>query len=242
MSFILDALKKSESERQRRSGPSLATVRTGRAKGSGLPWISIVAVLLALNLVVVLGFLVWPEDDEEPASEQSVATGRAARPVSPQPALTPAPAPAPPRVLQVEPPTETLSASAGGPAPSITSSARPQIRSLAEESEKGRPSPPPVQPAVQRAPVAREESPPSPPVPAVLPTLTELTLDGRLNIPTLHVDIHVYSATPSSRFVFINNRKYKEGEQLSEGPYVEEISGEGVVLNHRGQRFLLPRD
>ncbi len=43
------------------------------------------------------------------------------------------------------------------------------------------------------------------------------------------------------RFVFVNMRKYLEGETLKEGPSVERITAEGVILNQRGLRFLLPR-
>ena len=38
MSFILDALKKSENERQRQVGPSLADVRVVRRGSSERPW------------------------------------------------------------------------------------------------------------------------------------------------------------------------------------------------------------
>ena len=47
---------------------------------------------------------------------------------------------------------------------------------------------------------------------------------------------------PAERFVFINMRKYGEGAQLPEGPRVEEITQDGVVLSQAGQRFALSRD
>ena len=61
-------------------------------------------------------------------------------------------------------------------------------------------------------------------------------------MPELHVDIHVYSESPGDRFVFINMSKHNEGSRLSEGPLVEEITPEGVVLSMNGTTFLLPRD
>jgi hypothetical protein len=36
-------------------------------------------------------------------------------------------------------------------------------------------------------------------------------------------------------------RKYQEGETTKEGPSVERITPDGVILNQRGLRFLLPR-
>ena len=74
----------------------------------------------------------------------------------------------------------------------------------------------------------------------VLPTFRELG-GTSANLPDLHLDIHVHSPVPTERFVFVNMRKYIEGQNLSEGPAVERITSEGVILNHRGLRFLLPR-
>jgi hypothetical protein len=41
--------------------------------------------------------------------------------------------------------------------------------------------------------------------------------------------------------VYINMRKYHEGSVLQEGPTVERIRRDGVVLNYQGLRFILPR-
>jgi hypothetical protein len=74
------------------------------------------------------------------------------------------------------------------------------------------------------------------------PTIHEVRAKGLLDIPDLHLDIHVYNAAPEDRFVFINMTKLREGSQLAEGPVVAEIAPEGVVLKHRDQLFLLPRE
>ena len=58
----------------------------------------------------------------------------------------------------------------------------------------------------------------------------------------LHLDLHVYVAQPQQRFIFVNSRKYKEGDTLAEGPLVEEITPDGAVLNFRGSRFKLSND
>jgi hypothetical protein len=36
--------------------------------------------------------------------------------------------------------------------------------------------------------------------------------------------------------------KYREGERLSEGPVVEEITSTGAILNQQGNRFTLERN
>lgn len=55
----------------------------------------------------------------------------------------------------------------------------------------------------------------------------------------LHLDVHVYSKVPRGRLVLINMRRYNEGQQLKEGPVVDKISRDGVILSFRGQRFRL---
>jgi general secretion pathway protein B len=75
----------------------------------------------------------------------------------------------------------------------------------------------------------------------VLPSINELSLSGAQALPELHLDVHVYATKPSDRFVYINMRKYHEGAALQEGPILERIRRDGVILNYQGLRFLLPR-
>ena len=63
-----------------------------------------------------------------------------------------------------------------------------------------------------------------------------------MQLPDMHLDIHVYSGQPNDRFVFVNMTKYKEGATLTEGPRITEITPDGVVLDYFGTRFLLPRE
>ncbi len=106
--------------------------------------------------------------------------------------------------------------------PASTVSPRDSTRNTAPEPE------PVVQaPAPQRADPS-------------LATYSDVALTGA-DIPSLHLDIHVYSDDPGSRFVFVNMRKYREGDRVDDGLHVERITVDGAVLVHRGRRFLLPR-
>jgi general secretion pathway protein B len=78
------------------------------------------------------------------------------------------------------------------------------------------------------------------PAGAALPTADEIVARG--GVPPLHLDLHVYSTIAAERFIFVNSRKYKQGETLQEGPVVEEITRDGAVLDFRGSRFTLSRD
>ncbi len=75
----------------------------------------------------------------------------------------------------------------------------------------------------------------------MLPSISELNLTGSQALPELHLDVHVFATKPSERFVYINMRKYHEGATLEEGPLLERIRRDGVVLNFQGVRFVLPR-
>ena len=100
--------------------------------------------------------------------------------------------------------------------------------------------------AIRRAdPVLSEESAKSSDYQAendeVLPTINEISLSGAQALPELHLDVHVYATRPADRFVYVNMRKYHEGATLQEGPTLERIRRDGVILDYRGLRFLLPR-
>jgi hypothetical protein len=105
MSFILDALKKSESDRQRQSGPALFEVKVAPPRTRFPVWAIAIVALLVVNLSVVGWMLLRrPAHDEQQASGQPVAgqpvagqaaAGQAAvgQPApTPQASATPAPA------------------------------------------------------------------------------------------------------------------------------------------------------
>ena len=67
MSFILDALKKSETERQRQNAPGFADVPDGTDPPRAPRWLWVLGGLLAINLVVLLGVMLRP--DMNPTTE-----------------------------------------------------------------------------------------------------------------------------------------------------------------------------
>jgi len=60
-------------------------------------------------------------------------------------------------------------------------------------------------------------------------------------LAAMTVNIHVYTPEETQRILYINNRQYRRGDEISGGAVVEEIVPDGVVLRWRGQRFKLPR-
>lgn len=65
MSFILDALKKSETDRQQQGSAEFAGVPTSNRREKPPRWLWILGLLLAVNVIVLLGLLLRP--DAQPA-------------------------------------------------------------------------------------------------------------------------------------------------------------------------------
>ena len=82
MSFILDALKKSETDRQRQTGPALFEVKVAPPKAGFPVWAIAIVVLLVINMVIV-GWLLLRRSSKSEADAQP--------PVVSQPAPTPPP-------------------------------------------------------------------------------------------------------------------------------------------------------
>jgi general secretion pathway protein B len=252
MSFILDALKKSEIERQRQTVPGLIDPGAAPPRARFPLWALGLGALLGVNLVVLCLFLMRTEPGASTPTRGaaplrgSITAARAAAVPAAQPAEIATTA-APPSA-----PTAAPSAPADGAdhfspmdgtstyAPEIAltptdagvdaSAEAPSVKTPSRRSE-------PTLRASGNA-AARAAEPPD----EVLPSISELNFTGADALPELHLDVHVYATNPADRFVYINMRKYREGSQLQEGPTLERIRRDGVVLNSQGIRFLLPRD
>lgn len=241
MSLILDALRKSEHERQRQAGPGLAVVPEGRERGRPATWLLVLGALLLLNIVVLAALLLTgrpstPSTADRPLPSVTPSTAPAA--VPPAPATTApsaAPREQPPRAapvtLPAKPPRNEVRPLTTEVAPGTAASTRRAEPETPTGTARTAPAAAASTPAVQQA---TDD--------ARLPRFADLVVRGELNVPHMHVDIHVFSPAPAERFVFINMRKYREGESTQEGPRVERISRDGVVMDYQGQRFFLPRD
>lgn len=225
MSFILDALKKSEIERQRQSMPGLIDTPSALRRGRLPLWAMLLGCLLAINMVVLIFVLLrnaTPAVATGPASHADTAAADAKSPAvddhfSP---LSAAPVYAP------EIPAAAAATSSNAPAAAL---AAPHV--LAQRAAPHtfrRPDPVLIDPEDND----NEE---------LLPSINQINLTGAQALPELHLDVHVYGTKPADRFVYINMRKYKEGNTLQEGPVLERIRRDGVVLNYQGLRFVLPR-
>ncbi len=217
MSFILDALKKSENSRLRQDHPAIFDAQAAAVRRQGLPrWGIALMVLLGLNLLI-LAYALWrpteppaavptvqPESTTASAAAHTAAAPAQSRPALSRPALA---APAPTAPALAAPP-----------------SAAP-TRSMAAPPSDARRSTPPA------FPVSSEESP-------TLPSRDDLLAAGAA-IPEANLNMHVYDASPALRFVLLNGQRLREGEVSREGLRVEQILPSGVLLSTGGTSFML---
>ena len=228
MSFILDALKKSESERQRQAGPALLEMRI-IPPARGLPNWAMVSGVILLASVAVLGWLALrtgPAPASAPASASSAAAAKRSLAGTPQAgaAWTGAPQVG---VVPAQP-------SGAGSAPAMTAAPAPSAPA-ADTSDAGQAgdNPADTEPAV----AAEPGTSPAGASGAKLRNYSEL--NG--TVPELRLDLHVYAPNPAERYAFINMHKVHEGDMTPEGAQVREITREGVVIEYRGSEFLLGR-
>jgi general secretion pathway protein B len=99
--------------------------------------------------------------------------------------------------------------------------------------------------AVQAAPPATTPAPAPAAPPAAssepaLPSIYDLPIALRRDMPQMTVSMQVYSVDPARRFIVVDGERKKEGDAIHDVA-VREIRANGVVLEYRGQRFVFPR-
>ena len=69
------------------------------------------------------------------------------------------------------------------------------------------------------------------------PKWHELAPQVKDAIPNMSVSMLVYSRKPEERWININGAKRREGQEISSGLKVEEITPDGAIFSYMGQRF-----
>lgn len=231
MSYILDALKRADAERERGQVPGLHAQpienMAGSERSAGLPRWALVAG--GGTALVVVAALAW----------RMGADAHAPLPVPMTAAPEPAPAPAPvvAATPAVEAPAPVVEAARPTPEPAPPPVAyipppRPAPRPTPERKPTAAPTAPAPTPVATRAP--------EPAPTATVPMLAELPGSVRQQLPALTVTGSVYSDDASSRFIMLNGEVVKEGGQPAPGVVVERIEQKSAVLRFKGQRFRLP--
>lgn len=230
MSYILDALRRAEADRERERGrvPGLHTPAVGGAAPAAgprrwLPWAGGGLLLLA-----GIGAGSWWAGTPLPAVPEPPVGARPAADIVATPAA-PA-ASAPPAVPAPAPQPEAGPASAPAASPYLPPVPPPAAVVAAPVAPPTR-APVPVPPTTAAPPAAAE---------ARIPRLAELPESLRRELPRLAVSGSVYSDDPASRFVMINGEVVREGARLGADLVLEQIGPRELVLRFKGQRYRQP--
>ena len=223
MSYILDALKRADSERGRGAVPGLHTrqlanpsERDPAAAGARRPlWLGAAA---ALALAGVGGSLwLW-----QTAPEATLTV--LVPPVAIQPQLSAA---APPPIAVMAPevaPVLPAAAKETAPAPAALAVATPA------------PLPAPPRTTAKAAPVAPPAAPASA-TSSVVPLLSELPDELRGQVPAITITGAVYAKSPAQRLLLVNNLVLAQGALAAPELKLEEIQPRSSVFSFRGTRF-----
>jgi general secretion pathway protein B len=224
MSYILEALKKSQRERALGEVPTIDSALPAggmqRHTVAGGPWVAVAALVAGVALALAITWL-W---------QWRATADETARPPA---ALAPPPdrvARAPePQAIAVLPPTGDLPVRSAPAAVAKDRSSRTAAASVQPPAE-------PLRRAAEPRPTLLVEPDADAPF---APSLSELPADVRRAIGPMVLNVHVFSERTSERFVFINNRQYGEGDSLPDGLRLVRITPLGAVLSFEGVKFLI---
>jgi general secretion pathway protein B len=219
MSYILDALRRADSERERGGVPSVHSKQvppaladedegdTGRPAMRPLGWLAMAGS--GLVGAVLAWFFVGRGDPAPEAPSLPPPPVAAAKPVLPPPVTS-----QPPAAPAIVPP-------APAPMPPITAHAQDlKAPPAAKADAKAKPA---------SAAAADTE--------AEVPGLAQLPDELRRQVPALTVSGATYSKTASSRMLILNGQVLHEGDKVGNDLVLEQIRLKSAVLSVRGQRF-----
>jgi Type II secretion system protein B len=225
MSYILDALTKAAQQRERMVPvvQRLLSPPAPRASWVRVPGRPQTALAVSAGLLAVL--LIWWL---RPVSSIGPADIGPADPSSAISASTPTPAPRITVELSRSVDRPEPKPRADVPAESPVPKERDAIVDAPAVTARPAPSPGPRSSMLLPQPGASAASPAAAVAPAAPSDPAGLKLEAL-----------IYSDLPAQRMVFINGRRYVEGDMVDGKLRVEEIQEEGVALSDQGRRFTL---
>lgn len=217
MSYILEALKKSQAERQLGELPSIHApqVQLHDAAASGAArrapvWLALGGVTVA----VAAALLLWQPWQAAATPAPAVAPAVVLAQAVPAPMPMPAPAPAP-----------------VAPVPAAATAAPVHhARPVAEPKQEtpGQAAPAPATPAP--APAAEE----------TVPAMRDLPEPIQRQIPPVAIGGYIYSKNPADRLLLIDKVLRHEGEELAPGLVLEKLQPKAAIFSFKGYRYRVP--
>jgi general secretion pathway protein B len=244
MSYILDALKRADAERERGTVPGLraqtvpgVTPESHSAHARLRGWPVIVAGIALAVAVIAAGAWVWRSLAGSDRTPVVVAAAPTVPALPAAPALPPQPAPVPePGPAAMPAPAAHNAVSQAAPLTPPVPAASPAVK------PKPRPEPPPATvprsagaegAPVKPSPAASAASPALP----IAPLLSELPEEIRRQIPALTITGAVASENPAQRLLLVNGQVLPQGAAAAPEVLIEEIRARSSTFKFRGSRF-----
>lgn len=229
MSYILDALKRADAERERGHVPGLhsqsrsALTPAPASPRRQTPGLALMAGVSALLLVAAAAWW-WLSS---PAVQQAPPIVL----LAPVPTSPPPPPPAVPAAVVADipaPPAPALPILAPAPLAVPAPASRPEAPGFAATAPPVT-STGPATPAIPAAGAQANDSKPR--------SFAELPPETRAQLPQVSVSGSTYSSNPAHRVLIANGKVVQEGEEIAPGLQLESIGPRNAVLNHRGMRY-----
>ncbi len=216
MSYILDALKKSEKERRRGTLSDLLTIQevTIKKEKKHHIWQYLLIFALILNAGVLVWWLGYRETDKKNIFEQQNIS-KETRQYQPKPLNS--------KIVNSE---------------SKTSASKEIVSSSIERKESGDDIAQKKQISLSTQNSSQKNS-----EKIIVPNrnkiynLNELPSSIQEVLPPLKITISLYSDDPALRMVKIGDKMLHEGEYLSDGLKLDSITTEDVIFSYKGFRF-----
>jgi general secretion pathway protein B len=242
MSYILDALRKADAERERGNVPGLhaqplPTVATPGAH-TWLRRALWLGAAVAAGAVAVIGWRMLRPAPSPPATAVLAQAPAPAIQASPTPAPAPVAAPLPeqpqPKVVLVpDAPAPAAPASKPKDKPRDKPPAKEADKATAPPKDKALPSPGAAATNATAAKPAASSAAVPQPAPADLPPI------ANAGLPKLTVNGSVYSENASQRMLVVNGQVFNEGNTLVPDAVLERIGQRSATVNVRGTRYRL---
>jgi general secretion pathway protein B len=247
MSYILDALKKSDQLRLRGAAPTLlsAPATSVEPKKSNVVTYSVLAIVLIAAGIAIGWLRPWQSEVPTPAARTIAA--RSSEVSEQQNATLAAPLPQPETISQQQPKQEqqtqvpvqmqTQIAKPLPIKPPVTSSNTPS-------SAPSKATPKPSLQAIPNKKAPKEEEPANTVTAADTAQMQgvikmeQLPLSIQQELPQMTISLHAYSSKPANRLVSINNQLLHEGDSPAPGVTLEAITPDGMILSYKEYRFL----
>ena len=243
MSYILEALKKAQAERQLGELPTIHVAPEHSTAGMGATRQDkrkpVLLALLAVVVVVAVAALLWRRPWSA-APAPALATTSPVVASTPAPASVPVPAPVPLPVAAPLPAPAPIAVAPAAPAPApVLPPSRPApsvaISKVAPETPPASPVPP-----AQSAPIVPVPVPAAVAQQVHIGTLRDLPDAIQRQIPQVAIGGSMYSADPANRMLLIDRDLRHEGEEIAPGLTLEKIMPKAAVFNYRGYRYSQP--